>query len=106
MDFGRQRNSPKSLPTPADLVEECAAVCRALIPCCGEIRGGKLDTEHPSFVAKLRTSILAVAIAALGAATAFGAAPLNSIGAIHRLTNDEAAKQIPVDFEATVTFYR
>lgn len=75
-------------------------------PCLGEIRGGKLETAHPSLIAKLRTSILAAAIAALGAATTFGAAPLNSIGAIHRLTNDEAAKQIPVDFEATVTFYR
>jgi diguanylate cyclase (GGDEF)-like protein len=75
-------------------------------PCRGEIRGGKLDTGHPSFIVKLRTSILAIALAGLGVASTFGAVPLKSIGAIHRLTNDEAAKQIPVDFEATVTFYR
>jgi diguanylate cyclase (GGDEF)-like protein len=75
-------------------------------PCCGEIRGAKLHTAHPSVIARLRTPIVAIVFAILGAASTFGAAPLNSIAAIHQLTNDEAAKQIPVDFEATVTFYR
>src|SRR5580658_3457328 len=66
-------------------------------PCCGEIRGAKLHTAHPSVIANLRTSIVAIVFAVLGAASTFGAAPLSSIAAIDQLTNDEAAKQIAVD---------
>jgi diguanylate cyclase (GGDEF)-like protein len=37
---------------------------------------------------------------------AAGSAPLNSLQAIHELTNAEAAKGPPVAFEATVTYFR
>ena len=33
-------------------------------------------------------------------------APLTSLAQIHTLTNEEAAKHIPVDFQATVTYFR
>ena len=33
-------------------------------------------------------------------------APLTTLSAIHQLTNEQAAQRLPVDFEATVTFYR
>jgi len=32
--------------------------------------------------------------------------PLTSLGAIHALSNDQASHQLPVSFEATVTYYR
>lgn len=32
--------------------------------------------------------------------------PLTSLNAIHQLTNEQAAAHLPVDFEATVTYYR
>jgi diguanylate cyclase (GGDEF)-like protein len=58
-------------------------------------------------VANLRTSILAIALAGLGAQFAFAAsANINSLAAAHLLTNDQASKRLPVDFEATVTYYR
>jgi diguanylate cyclase (GGDEF)-like protein len=71
-------------------------------------KGGKLQTAHLSVVAAgLRRTIIAIALAALGVQSAFAAAPtLSSLAAIHQLTNDQASKRIPVDFEATVTFYR
>ncbi len=71
-------------------------------------KGGKLQTARPSVrVVNLLTSILAIALAAPGAQSAFAAAAtLNSLSAIHLLTNDQAAKRLAVDFEATVTFYR
>jgi diguanylate cyclase (GGDEF)-like protein len=51
--------------------------------------------------------MLAIAVAALGVQSALAAAPtLTSLAAIHQLTNEQASKRIPVDFEATVTFYR
>ncbi len=49
---------------------------------------------------------MAIAIAVLGTAYSFGAAPLSSIAAIHQLTNDQATQRIPFHFQATVTFKR
>ncbi|HKF47317.1 MAG TPA: GGDEF domain-containing protein [Terracidiphilus sp.] len=49
------------------------------------------------------------AVLAIGMLTAFlraQSAPLTSISSIHSLTNEQASHQLPVDFEATVTFYR
>ncbi len=66
-------------------------------------------TAPKSVAACFRTSILAIALAALSGPCAIGAthaATLTSLAAIHQLTNDEAAKRLPVDFDATVTFYR
>ena len=40
------------------------------------------------------------------AATAASPATLTSLRAIHSLTNDEAGQALPVDFEATVTYFR
>ena len=45
---------------------------------------------------------LFLGLASLGAAQA----PLQSLQAIHVLTNAQAAQHLPVDFEATVTYYR
>jgi diguanylate cyclase (GGDEF)-like protein len=53
--------------------------------------------------------MLAVALAALSVQFAFAAAPdatLTSIAAIHLLSNDDAAKHLLVDLQATVTYYR
>jgi diguanylate cyclase (GGDEF)-like protein len=54
----------------------------------------------------LRASILAVTLAALGAASAPGATTLTSVSAVKSLKSDEARQQIPVDFEATVLYTR
>lgn len=71
------------------------------------IKGGKLNTAHPSVAAILRRSVLAIALAAPGVQSAFAApAPLDSLAAIHLLTNDQASKRLAVDFEATVIYYR
>ncbi len=70
-------------------------------------KGGKLKSAPKSVVANLETSILAIALAVFCVPSAFAAtSTLNSLAAIHTLTNDQASKRVPVDFEATVTFYR
>ena len=44
--------------------------------------------------------------AAAQAALSTPTAPLTTLKAIHLVTNAQAAESLPVDFEATVTFYR
>src|ERR1700733_13142450 len=48
----------------------------------------------------------AILIALLPAARFAAPEPLTSLAAIHRLTNAEAAKQLPVAAEGTVTYFR
>jgi diguanylate cyclase (GGDEF)-like protein len=48
----------------------------------------------------------AVLFLGLATAPALQAAPLTSLQAIHQLSNQQAAAHMPVDFDATVTFYR
>jgi diguanylate cyclase (GGDEF)-like protein len=48
----------------------------------------------------------ATVILGLALPLALRAAPLTSLAAVHQLTNQQASAQIPVDFDATVTFYR
>jgi hypothetical protein len=52
--------------------------------------------------------ILAVAMVSGCAAAVLPAetGPLNTLAAIHLLTNAEASRHLPVQFEATVTYYR
>lgn len=48
-----------------------------------------------------------ILLAAVAIAPALRAAPpLASLAAIHKLSNQDAAAHVPVDFDATVTFYR
>jgi diguanylate cyclase (GGDEF)-like protein len=56
---------------------------------------------------RLCRCILSLAMAAGAAAPALAAAPdtITSLAVLHSLTNDEAAKSIPVAFEATVTYH-
>jgi len=49
---------------------------------------------------------LAVILGCLTPAWAAGPVPLTSLRAIHALTNEEANHKLPVEFEATVTFFR
>lgn len=54
-----------------------------------------------------KTILAAVMILANAAGTlAAHEVRLTSLKAIHALTNQQASTQIPVDFEATVTYYR
>jgi diguanylate cyclase (GGDEF)-like protein len=57
------------------------------------------------FSMKRFVPIFAIVIGWASAATAAPPAPLTSLHAIHSLTNAEAAKGLPVAFQATVTFY-
>ena len=51
--------------------------------------------------------VLAVAVVVACAARLLPAEKtLTSLGAVHKLTNADAARHIPVEFEATVTYYR
>ncbi len=50
--------------------------------------------------------IFAILLACAAIAWAAAPAPLTSLRAIHALTNDEASKELPVAFEAIVTYYR
>jgi diguanylate cyclase (GGDEF)-like protein len=52
----------------------------------------------------ISTFVILLACAAIAWATV--PAPLTTLRAIHALTNDEASHQLPVAFEATVTYYR
>jgi diguanylate cyclase (GGDEF)-like protein len=54
---------------------------------------------------KRSIAILAVILGWFTAAWAAGPAPLTTIRAIKALTNEEANRNLPVDFEATVTFF-
>jgi diguanylate cyclase (GGDEF)-like protein len=49
---------------------------------------------------------VAIVLAWASAAWAAPPAPLTTLRAIHALTNSEAGKELPVAFEATVTYYR
>ena len=48
----------------------------------------------------------AILFACASSAWAMAPAPLTSLRAIHALTNAEASKELPVAFQATVTYYR
>ena len=50
-------------------------------------------------------SIFVIALGWAPAAWAAGPAPLTSVRAIHALTNAQAAKGLPVEFQGTVTYY-
>lgn len=52
------------------------------------------------------TFVLTAPAAQLIAGQAAAEPPLTSLGAIHSLTNAQASHQLPVSFEATVTYYR
>ncbi len=54
----------------------------------------------------MKKLFLAAVIAAAAGPLAAQQGKLTSLAAIHRLTNQQAAGQIPVEFEATVTYYR
>ncbi|UWZ86364.1 GGDEF domain-containing protein [Occallatibacter riparius] len=47
-----------------------------------------------------------ILLVGLAIAPALHAAPLTSLQAIHKLTNEQATAHLPVEFDATVTFYR
>jgi len=51
-------------------------------------------------------AIFAILLAGASAARAVGPAPLTSLHAVRALSNVEAAKELPVAFQATVTYYR
>jgi diguanylate cyclase (GGDEF)-like protein len=55
---------------------------------------------------KRSISILALILGSFTVAWAASPAPLTSIRAIQALTNDAANQHLPVDFEATITFFR
>ena len=48
----------------------------------------------------------AVLLLGLGLVPALHGAPLTSLHDLHKLTNEQAAAHLPVEFDATVTFYR
>ena len=52
-----------------------------------------------------RAAVWAAILGCAMAAMAGAQAPLTSLRAFHSLTNDEAAKALPVQFEATATYY-
>jgi len=54
---------------------------------------------------KRSLAALMVILGCLTAAWAAGPAPLTTIRAIHALTNEAANQHLPVDFEATITFF-
>src|ERR1035438_9029467 len=52
------------------------------------------------------TAIFAILLAGASAAQAAGPAPLTSLHAVRAMSNAEAAQELPVAFQATVTYYR
>src|SRR5881275_864161 len=55
---------------------------------------------------KIRALIFVLVIVGTGVTWGQPQPPITSLAQIHRLTNEEATKQIPVDFRATVTYFR
>jgi diguanylate cyclase (GGDEF)-like protein len=70
---------------------------------------GRVLKDHESGAMIFRTSTLVSAALFFAGAFAAGAAPpapLGTLRAIEALSNAEAARHLPVSFEATVTYYR
>jgi len=65
------------------------------------MKPGNLDRMFP-----MRVIAVVAVMLSFGTAGAVSQAPLTTLRAIHAITNDEARKAIPVDFEATVGFSR
>jgi diguanylate cyclase (GGDEF)-like protein len=51
-------------------------------------------------------AVVAMILGCISAEAATGQEPLKTLRAIHALTNTEAAQNLPVEFEATVNYYR
>jgi hypothetical protein len=65
------------------------------------MKQGNLDLMFP-----MRLIAAVAVMLSFGTARAEPAAPLTTLRAIHAISNDDARKPIPVDFEATVGFSR
>jgi diguanylate cyclase (GGDEF)-like protein len=73
-----------------------------------ETEGADLRAIKTSRFCKMKRFVSAVAVllASLSTARAVEPAPLTTLNAIHALTNSQASHQLPVAFEATVTYDR
>lgn len=82
-----------------------------IVECAGpdddrmRMRPNRAFTCNPRRVAAWRCC-LALAVCCSGFADASAPEPLRTLKVIHRLTNAEADRFLPVDFSATVTYYR